>query len=341
MSGPEISVAAMSGAPDGPGGRLARAWARPGNRLILLGILAVLAIVGYMVLGARAPWSFLLPYRGEKLAALVLVAVSVSTATVLFQTITFNRILTPSIMGFDGLYVLILTGGVWLLGGFWVMDLPPMAVFAVTGSAMILASLALFGTLLGQARADIMRMILTGIIFGVLFGSLTGFMQRMIDPNEFTVIQVASYARFTDIETGLLLVAAPVCCIALALAWRMRRALDVVSLGADAAIGLGERPKRRQLQVLVLVSVLVSVATALVGPVAFLGLLVVSLAHVVVPTPYHAQLLPAAALISVIVLVGGQTLLERVLQLSTPLSVVVDVLGGVVFLVLILRGAAK
>ena len=44
---------------------------------------------------------------------------------------------------------------------------------------MILASLALFGTLLGQARADIMRMILTGIIFGVLCRSLTGFLQRV------------------------------------------------------------------------------------------------------------------------------------------------------------------
>ncbi|WP_198963195.1 iron chelate uptake ABC transporter family permease subunit [Marinibacterium profundimaris] len=325
----------------GRGAPAAEALAKPRNVLLVLGALALVAVLGYMTLGAKAPWSFLLPYRGEKLVALVLVAVSVSTATVLFQTITFNRILTPSIMGFDALYVLILTGAVWALGGIAVMRMPPVVSFAVTGGAMILASLALFGTLLGQARADIMRMILTGIIFGVLCRSLTGFLQRMIDPNEFAVVQVASYARFTDIETGLLWLAAPLTLGALALAWRMRRALDVVSLGTDTAITLGERPGRRQLQVLVLVALLVSVSTALVGPVAFLGLLVVSLAHAILPTPYHAQLLPAAGLISIIVLVGGQTVLERVLQLATPLSVVVDVLGGIVFLALILKGAAK
>ena len=175
----------------------------------------------------------------------------------------------------------------------------------------------------------------------MLFRSLTGFLQRMIDPNEYSMLQVASYARFNTIETDLLLIAAPVTIIAVALAWRMRRALDIVSLGTDVALDLGETPRRRQFQALTLVAVLVAVATAFVGPVAFLGLLVVSLAHGVLATPYHAYLLPAAALISITVLVGGQTVLERVLHLSTPLSVVVDVLGGAVFLFLVLRGKAK
>lgn len=311
------------------------------NLILLLAVLASASCVAYMTLGVRAPWSFTLPFRGEKLAALMLVALAVSTSTVLFQTISFNRILTPSIMGFDALYLLLLTLAVYFLGGIGFTTLPPIVVFAATTFTLILAAMALFGTLLGQARADLLRMILTGIICGVLFRALTSFVQRMIDPNEFAVVQLSSFARFNTIDTDLLIIAAPLTVAALALAWRMRRRLDVISLGTDTAISLGERPKRGQLHALALIAVLVSVSTAFVGPVVFLGLLVVSLAHAIRPTPYHATLLPVAGLISIITLVGGQTVLERVLALTTPLSVAIDLIGGIVFLILVLKGTRK
>ncbi|MFC6589053.1 iron chelate uptake ABC transporter family permease subunit [Sulfitobacter pacificus] len=183
-----------------------------------------------------------------------------------------------------------------------------------------------------------MRMLLTGIIFGALFRAGTGFLQRMIDPNEYSVVQVASYARFARVDAALLAVAGGVTCVALIAAWRMRHRLDVLALGPDVAINLGEDPRRGMFQALIIIAVLVSVSTALVGPLAFLGLLVVSLAHLITPTASHQVLLPSAALVSGITLVGGQFLLERVLHLTTPLVVVIDVVGGVVFLILLLRG---
>ena len=71
------------------------------NRLIItLSTLLVLCCALYLTLGARAGWEFTLPFRGTKLLALLVVAISVSTATVLFQTVSGNLILTPSIMGF-------------------------------------------------------------------------------------------------------------------------------------------------------------------------------------------------------------------------------------------------
>lgn len=308
------------------------------NRMIGMGVMLTLCILFYMTLGARGSWGFILPFRATKLAAVLLVAVAVSIATVLFQTITQNRILTPSIMGFDALYVLILTGAVFLLGGHGLIQIPPLAIYGVNLVLLIAASLVLFGSLLASTRHDLMRMILTGIIFGSLFRSLTSFMQRMIDPNEYTVIQVSSYARFTQINTDLLAISFVLIAVTLGLVWRMRHRLDILSLGPDAAINLGENPGRGQIEVLILIAVLVSVSTALVGPVAFLGLLAVSLAHLITPTAYHAVLLPSAALISCIVLVGGQMVLERVLALSTPLTVVIDFLGGFLFLALLLKG---
>lgn len=306
-----------------------------------LGLLLLACALSYMTLGARGNWEFILPFRGVKLVALLLVGCAISTATVLFQTITRNRILTPSIMGFDALYVLILTAAVYFLGSRTVGALPDVVQFLTTLVLLIIGALALFGTLLTSARNDLMRMILTGVIFAVLFRSLTTFLVRMIDPNEYSHIQAAQFARFNRIETDLLWVAGALCVMAMILTWRMRHRLDVLALGHDAAINLGEDPRRGQLQALVLISVLVATSTALVGPVAFLGLLVVNIAHLIAPTARHSVLLIASGLIAGIVLVGGQTILERVLALSTPLSVVIDLFGGLVFLMLILRGSLR
>ncbi|MEP2920861.1 iron chelate uptake ABC transporter family permease subunit [Sulfitobacter sp.] len=302
-----------------------------------MAVLLLACIIGYLTLGARGNWGFVLPFRGNKLVALVLVAVAISTATVLFQTITHNRILTPAVMGFDALYVLILTVQIYVLGAQEYVQLSSAGQFIANTLLMLVAALALFGTLLSKARGDLMRMVLTGIILAVLLRAITSFLQRVIDPSEYAVVQVASFARFSRIEGELLAISALLTCGALVVTWRMRHRLDVLALGETAAINLGENPKRSTYQILVLIAVLVSVSTALVGPMGFLGLLVVSLAHLVTPTASHATLLVSSALISALTLVGGQFVLERVLGMSTPLIVVIDVIGGIVFLTLLLK----
>ncbi|ASM75192.1 MULTISPECIES: iron chelate uptake ABC transporter family permease subunit [Roseobacteraceae] len=309
----------------------------PHKRICVLALLLGVCVAGYMLLGSRGNWAFVLSFRGNKLAALLLVAMSVSTATVLFQTVTQNHILTPSVMGFDALYLLILSVSVFTLGAQEFVRLPETGQFLLNTALMMGVALILFGTLLGRARSDMFRMILTGIVFAGLFRSITGFIQRMIDPNDYVVVQFSSFARFSRIDFPLLAIAATLTCAALLATWRMRHGLDVLALGPDTAINLGVDPRRGIFQVLVIVSVLVSVSTALVGPLAFLGLLVVSVARQITPTETHGLLLPSAALVCAITLVGGQLVLEHLLNLSTPLIVVVDVIGGLVFLGLLLR----
>ncbi|QHQ35149.1 iron chelate uptake ABC transporter family permease subunit [Algicella marina] len=312
-----------------------------GRRLLVLAAMLAVCSVLYMTIGARGSWSFVLPFRGAKLAALLVVGVAVATSTLLFQTVTRNRILTPSIMGFDALYVLLLSLAVFFLGAQSYLGLSQLTLFFVTLVALTVGALALFSTLLSGSREDLMRMVLTGVIVGVLFRSLSGLVARMIDPNEYSVIQVDSFARFNAIETELLGITAAVCGVAVFGAWRLRHVLDVLALGNDAAINLGVDPRRRQMEALLLISVLVAASTALVGPVAFLGLLVVNLAYLLVPSANHAVMLPAAALIAGITLVGGQIVLERILGLATPLSVVIDLIGGAVFLVVLMRRGVR
>jgi len=311
------------------------------RRLILLAAALAAACAIFLTWGARGNWDFVLAFRGAKLAALLVVAASIAVSTVLFQTIAGNRILTPSIMGFDALFVLFQTVLVFALGGFGVAQLSQEWRFGMEFVLLLGSAVLLFGTLLGSARYDIHRTVLTGIIFGVLFNSLTVFMQRMIDPNDFAVVQMNSFARFNSVETSLLGVSSVLCCAGLVAAWRFRHRLDVIALGRDHAISLGIDHRRAVLTILMIVALLVSVSTALAGPVTFFGLLVSALAHLSMKTYRHAVLLPAAALIAGIVLVAGQTVTERILALSTPLSVAVEFLGGLVFLILILKGTQR
>ncbi|MEC7761582.1 MAG: iron chelate uptake ABC transporter family permease subunit [Pseudomonadota bacterium] len=297
-----------------------------------------------MTIGARGNWDFVLPFRGAKLLALVTVAVAVGCSTVVFQTITANRILTPSIMGFDALYVFLQTGLVFSIGGLGYAGLNPYLKFSVETSLMLVAALALFGAVLRNA-ADLSRMILTGLIIGIFLRSLTGLMARLIDPNEYSVVQQASFARFDAMNTELTWIAAGITagCFVWLMARRWR--LNVIALGRETAMSLGIDHDRESRRLLVVVSLLVSVATALVGPSSnsfsgtggFFGLLAAAIAYRVAATWHHAIVLPAASMIAAITLVFGQTLFERLLQLQTSVSVAIEALGGLVFLFLVLR----
>lgn len=308
----------------------------PDRRLLILAALLAAAAAGFMLIGARSSWSFLIPFRGTRLLALALVGAAIGVATVMFQTVSGNRILTPSIMGFDALYLLIQSALVFALGGTAYVQLDPRLKFLAESAVMMLAAALLFAALLGRGRSDLHRMLLVGIIFGTLFRSLTNLVQRLIDPNEFAVLQGASFARFSTVDTELLAVAALLVAIGAGYGWSARHALDVAALGRDAAVSLGVEHDRVTRRTLVAVALLVSATTALVGPVAFLGLLVASLAYVLFPEPRHALLLPAAALIGAIALVAGQTVFERFLGMAATLGVVLEFAGGLLFLFLLL-----
>jgi len=155
------------------------------------------------------------------------------------------------------------------------------------------------------------------------------------------VLQDRFFASFNTVDTTLLGIAAVIIALAAIAIWRMRATLDVLGLGRDAAIALGVPYKRTTMTVLLLVAALTSTSTALVGPVAFFGLLVANMAYALIPSHRHALTLPAAALIAVICLVGGQTVLERVFAFNTALAIIVEFLGGIVFLFMLVRGAVR
>lgn len=311
--------------------------------LIGLTVLLALSCLLFMTLNARGAWDFVLPFRGKKLLQLLVVAYAIGVSTLLFQTLTNNPILTPSILGFDALYILLQTGLVFALGTVGYTQLGSVAKFGVETALMIVASLLLFRLLThsndrgGGISHDLGRMILVGVIFGVLFRSLNQLLQRLLDPLQFAVVQNASFADFNSVKEPIIWLALGLAVVSMGFIWRLRFALDVVALGRKPAIGLGVPYQRFSLLVLVWIAILLAVSTALVGPVSFFGLLVCAITNAVSPTANHAVRLPMVVLLGAVTLVLGQTIFEHLLGMKAVLSVVVEFVGGIIFLLLILR----
>jgi len=305
--------------------------------LVVLALLAAAAVAAFLTYDVTGSWEFALERRSLRVAAMAVVAVAVAVSTVLFQTVATNRILTPEIMGFDRLFVLIQTLGVFVLGAGTVTSADPRLRFAVEVVALVAFGAGLYRMLFGRTERDIYVLVLLGVVLGTMFTSVTLLVSRLIDPNEFLTLQDLLFASFNSVDRQLLALSAVV--VALVVGWvvRLLPRLDVVALGRDTAIGLGVEHRRVVNQALLAVAVLVGVATALVGPVTFLGLLVANLARQLLGTHRHAWVLPGAALLALLALVGGQFVLEQVFGFNSALSIVINFVGGIVFIVLLIR----
>ena len=316
-------------------------WSGQAWRLLALGLLALVCCGLFMTLGVKTDWAFVLEFRGTKLAAMILVAWAVGVSTVLFHTITHNKILTPAIMGFDSLYLLIQTTGAFVLGMNVVTAIDPTLKFVGETALMVLFAWLLFRLLFSGAVRSLHLMLLVGVVMGVLFKSMTSLMLRLIDPNQFGSLQDRFFASFNLVATHLVVAAAVVVLAVSAYLWWLRRSFDVINLGRDMAINLGVDYPKVVMRVLVCVAILVSVSTALVGPVTFFGLLIANLAYQIMGTSRHRWTLPAAVILGVVALVGGQMVLERVFAFNSALSIVIEFLGGMVFIALLLRKSGR
>lgn len=298
----------------------------------LIALLLVSAV--FLFLGAldSSAWKFILKYRTVKFIGLLVVSVAIAVSTLLFQTITQNPILTPSILGFDALFILVQTVLLFMLGAIHYTDLNLYFRFFLEVFIMVFAAFILFRTLIIQSKTDLTRMILIGVIFGVLFRSMSSFLHRLMNPDDFLILQTEMFASFNSINSHILLIATLISMLSLFFVWRWRFILDIMMLGRNHAISLGVNYDRNSYKVLTVIAILVSTSTALVGPVSFFGLLVVAMINGFVKSFHHSIRLPLVAVFAALIILTGQVIFEHVLKMQGTLSIAVDFLGGLVFL---------
>ncbi|MGX6977778.1 iron chelate uptake ABC transporter family permease subunit [Vagococcus elongatus] len=298
--------------------------------------LLIIAVVGFSVLfltyNTYGNLEFALSFRGKKFIAFILVGVATTFATITFQTITNNHFLTPSILGFDSLYILIQT----LLFFFFGIQVSSVLhhtipLFLLNVFLMVVLSGFLYFFLLKKGNRELYLLLMVGMILGTLFSSISTFLQVILDPNEYDKLQGKLFASFSNIDISLIGIGFILSCLAIIYLWLSAPTLDVLHLGRDQATSLGVNVRNFQIKLLLVVSLLVALSTALAGPVTFLGFIVVNLTYQWMGTYKHRYLFVAGSLISVLLLVSGQFFVEQVFKWNTTMSVVIEFVGGVYF----------
>lgn len=313
-----------------------------GVRLGAVAAVALAAAVGILTYGnPAAPGSagfwVIVESRLASVGTILVVACCQGVAVVVFHAVTNNRILTPSILGFDALYRVIQTGMVFFLGAGSLAATDGLAKVALQSLVMVGFASLLYGWLFTGTRADLHLLLLVGVVLGMGFGALSTFMQRLLSPSEFDILSARLFGNISASDASYLPWGALVCVVVGAVVWRRRHVLDVVALGRETATSLGVRHQREVVLTLFLVAVLVSVSTSLVGPMTFFGFVVAMLTYQVVGTSRHSRTLPMVVAVACATLLLAYVVLRHVFYAAGLVSVIIELGGGLVFLVHLLR----
>lgn len=340
----EATLAPATAPPTRQSGSFSSVRARRRYWIVLTGLvvlavgfgLGLLAWNNPMPVGSDGFWR-IAELRWTSLLVMLVVAFCQALATVSFQTVTSNRILTPSILGFESLYMAVQTSAVYVLGVAGLMALQGVTQFVFQVVLMVGLSLVLYGWLLSGRYGNLHLMLLVGIVIGGGLRAVSTFMQRLLTPSEFDLLTARLFGSVNNADTDYFPIALPLCLGAGLLLWLRSRRLNVLALGREASTNLGLNHRREVIQVLFLISILMAVSTALVGPMTFFGFLVATLAYQVVDSYDHRHVFPVAFLLGFVVLAGAYFLMRHVFYAQGVVSIIIELVGGVVFLVVVLK----
>ena len=311
------------------------------RKLLFLTVLAALAAAMYMTVEVNFENARLLRYalkiRAPKLIAMLIAASAIGGASIVFQSIINNTIVTPCLLGMNSLYTLTHTAVVFAAGSGSILAANANAAFATDLVLMGITATVLYSYLFRKTNHNVLYVLLVGTVLTSFFGSIQSAMIRTMDPNEYDNLLSTLVASFSSINSEIILFTVIVLA-AVVFALRKELALlDVITLGREQAINLGVDYDRTIRRLLLGVTLCIAAATAMVGPISFLGLIIANLARQFLKTYRHSLLITGSSLFGMLVLVGGQLAVEHVFSYAIPVSVFITAGGGIYFLYLLLR----
>lgn len=300
-------------------------------KIFVLISLAIAFIGLYLTYQTYGNWSFSFAIRGKKVFAFLLVSLATSVSTISFQTLTRNQFLTPGILGLDNLYILMQTLLFFFVGGVTMLSQESIWMFLANIILMTIFSVLFLLYFMEKATGNLFLLLMVGMVSGTMFSSLSTFLQVLMDPNEYDLLQGKLFASFSNVNSNHLIIATVIILVAVFYLWHVAPELNILLLGNDPAINLGINLHRFQKKALIAIVLLTGAATALVGPTIFLGFIVATISYRVFNTYRHHQLFLGSFLISVTLLISGQFLVEQVFKWNTTISVVIQFIGGIFF----------
>jgi len=310
--------------------------------LIILSLLSIVIVYGLLVYNNPVPInspSFLpvIKRRQNAIIAMAIAAICQAVGSVLFQSVTSNRIITPSILGFEAIYSTVNTAIMYFLGisGFMAIGGKRFFIFQII--LMVGICLLLFMGIFNKKDGNIELMLLIGVILGQGLRSIAAFMRRLLSPSEFDILQAKLFASVNNSDSQYFALSIGIIFVVVAAIFLNTNKINVISLGKDVATNLGLNHKKATFLSLIAVAILISISTALVGPMTFYGFLVATLTYELAKTYDHKYLLIMAILLAFVILSGSYFIMNHIFNANGVVSVLIELIGGIAFLMLIFK----
>lgn len=320
-----------------------RAYRKNIIKLIVIALIAIIIVAAFLFIGVKFHNHKLLRYamklRIPKVLAMIITAFAIGAATIIFQSVINNTIVTPCLLGMNALYTFIHTSVVFVLGSGSILFTNDNLSFLVDLVLMGIIATVVYSWLFKMTGNNVLYVLLIGTVLTSFFSSIQSTLTRVMDPNEYDTLLTSLVASFSNINSGIIIFSVIILALIVVIFRKELALLDVITLGKEQAINLGVDYDRCIRRLLLAVTLCIAVATAMVGPISFLGLIIANISRQLLKTYRHTQLIAGAALMGVIALIGGQFIVERVFVYSIPISVFITVAGGIYFLYLILKGS--
>lgn len=308
------------------------------KKVIVLMILVLAAAACYLFLKVNMKYfAYAMKLRVPKLLVMMTTAFCIGSASIVFQSIINNTIVTPCLLGMNSLYSLIHTTVVFVFGSASILARNANLAFAVDLVLMGFAATVIYSYLFKKTKHNVLYVLLAGTVLSTFFTSVQTTLTRVMDPNEYDALLATLVASFSNINSGILILSLVLMAVIVVVLRKELALLNVITLGKDQAVNLGVDYDRTIRRLLLGVTLFIAIATAMVGPISFLGLIIANLSRQLFKTYRHSYLIAGSALIGMVILVAGQMVVEQVFAYSVPVSVFITVGGGIYFLYLLLN----
>lgn len=309
----------------------------------ILSIIVVLLVVVYLLIPSKNSTTvsnFILQRRLFKLLVMVIVSCAIPISTISFQTVVQNRFLTPGVLGIESLFVFIQSGLYYFESLVGLKVEQSALIYTVTITIQIMLLLLLMNVSKGMMLSNFKVLLLLTMAFSMLLRNASTFLQVLMDPNEFDKLQSSLYPSFQKMNAQPILIFGALVLFGLLMIvfFKLRHKLDALHLGVDGAKMLGINTKRLSNVVIVIVIIMTSLFTILVGPLQFLGFMIANLTYQLTKEYKHGVLWLFSAILGLVIVLSAQLIVERVFLLTIPISVFIEGIGGVLYLILLVKG---
>ena len=309
----------------------------------ILSVMVVLLVAAYLLIPTKnssTVSNFILQRRLLKLLVMVIVSCAIPISTISFQTVVQNRFLTPGVLGIESLFVFIQSGLYYFESLVGVKVEQSVIIYSVTIAIQIGLLLLLMNASKGMMLSNFKVLLLLTMAFSMLLRNASTFLQVLMDPNEFDKLQSSLYPSFQKMNAQPMMIGVAIGLFVLLMMvfYKIRHQLDALHLGVDSAKMLGIDTKRLSNVVIVVVIIMTSLSTILVGPLQFLGFMIANLTYQLTKEYKHGVLWLFSAVLGLVIVLAAQLIVERIFLLTIPISVFIEGIGGVLYLILLVKG---